>query len=102
MTVERRYALVKLAAGDYLFPSNDGRLLWRVMRYHEGPETGIDEPGAAGWYWQAARYRGTLEEAEREGEALLFSDRWVYVATWLRTRQEAIDAAVAYRLHSAA
>lgn len=32
MPPERKYALIKIEAGDYLLPGNDGRTLWRVRR----------------------------------------------------------------------
>jgi hypothetical protein len=33
--VERKYQMVRVGAGDYLLPSNDGLTLWRIHRYHE-------------------------------------------------------------------
>lgn len=30
--IERKYVLTKIAAGDYLLPSNDGDVLWRFVK----------------------------------------------------------------------
>ena len=42
-TVERKYALTRIKAGDYLLPSNDGNTIWRIAKYVEGPSTGIED-----------------------------------------------------------
>ena len=34
-TAERKYALIKILAGDYLLPGNDAHTLWRIRRYQE-------------------------------------------------------------------
>lgn len=89
---ERRYRLTMIAAGDYLFPSNDGRQLWRVARYK------CTLPSAAGTFWSAARFRGGVVEAERlirvDPETLLDWGEWEVWETSLATRAEAIGTAL--------
>lgn len=52
---ERRYALTKLDAGDYLLPSNDAMTIWRISRYDEDGSL-VDDEGRAtvGTFWQVA------------------------------------------------
>lgn len=53
---ERRYALTRVEAGDYLCPSNDGAYLWRFSRYEEdgSAEYGDGSP-LVGEFWMAQR-----------------------------------------------
>jgi hypothetical protein len=52
---ERKYALTKMAAGDYLLPANDGKTIWRIAKYTDGPSLGLDIPSDrefwALWSW---------------------------------------------------
>jgi hypothetical protein len=93
-STERKYQMVRIKAGDYLLPSNDGRTLWRIYRYHEGPDSGVIDPGT---YWACARYDGTLEQAANDDELDYAWDRWVTTECWMKTRAEAIEAALSYR-----
>lgn len=43
-TTERKYAMTRIATGDYLLPSNDARTIWRIERYTDGPSLGLDWP----------------------------------------------------------
>ena len=36
-TVARKYALTKIDPGDYLLPSNDATVLYRIRKYTDGP-----------------------------------------------------------------
>jgi hypothetical protein len=42
--VERKYALTKVATGDYLLPSNDATTVWRIASYVDGPSNGLEIP----------------------------------------------------------
>jgi hypothetical protein len=98
MTIERRYAMTRLSAGDYVFPSNDASLMLRVWRYDDAP-TGDHRDGVRP-YWAAGRYRGTADQAVASMERDLGDHGYVDHADWietdsfLRTRQEAIDDAL--------
>lgn len=99
--VERRYQMTRVRAGDYLLPSNDGGALWRVSRYREdGSLERHDGTKVVGDFWRAARFRGSLEDAERllrrdvEEFLSLDSDRWVETDCLLPTRAAAVAAAL--------
>jgi hypothetical protein len=51
-SVERRYALRKIAAGDYLLLSNDRQTLWRLNRYQDGPSYGLEDMPRDRWFWR--------------------------------------------------
>jgi hypothetical protein len=62
-TIERRYVLTKLRAGDYLLPANDGNTLWRIARYTEdGSAEWPDGTPVRGEFWGAWRWRGTMAD----------------------------------------
>lgn len=92
--VERRYVLTRLGAGDYLLPSNDGRTLWRIRRYTEGPSTGLDWPRDREvwgiWRW--------VHRIEGGGQGQFLdpddNDSWEFREGMCETRSEAIDAAL--------
>lgn len=95
----RLYAMTRLRAGDYLLPSNDRETLWRINRYWEdGSLVRSDGKVIRGWFWRAARFVGTMQEAE----ALMRSDLdtfldwidWVETSSLLHTRAEAIGEAL--------
>lgn len=60
-TTERKYALTKLQAGDWLCPSNDRRYIWRFFQYPDGSKYGLcDHDGKSvdfekKYFWEAAR-----------------------------------------------
>jgi hypothetical protein len=91
---ERRYALRKVAAGDYLLPSNDGTTLWRLQRYTDGPSAGLDWPrDREVWrasYWpEPIAFAGPIAWSE-----LIESERWIESACVLESRAAAIDYAL--------
>jgi len=91
---ERKYQMVKLRAGDYLLPSNSGKTLLRVSQYKDGRSYGLMDMKGNVLLWHAARYDGTLEQASHDDD-LEHSERWVILAGgWMKTRQEAINAAL--------
>lgn len=49
---ERKYALIRLAKGDYLLMSNDAKRLWRISAYHEDGSAGL-----VGRYWGVWLYK---------------------------------------------
>jgi hypothetical protein len=89
---ERKYALTKVKAGDYVFPANDLQVVWRIVRYEDGPSHGIDDwPKDREvwglWKWIGPVGAGSVVELENW-------DRWTLVASTLDTRQAAIDHAL--------
>ena len=94
VTIERKYALTKVAAGHYLLPSNDGKTLWRLLRYEDGPSHGIVDWDKDEMFWGVWRYTlafdGTLEPDQLDAWTF-----WEQIAQ-TSTRREAIDAAMEY------
>lgn len=89
---ERKWQMIRLKAGDYLLPSNDRATVFRIYRYTDGPSGGLDMPKDRD-FWAAWRW---LKDPEGLDEIAFdyFPDGWTEVATFLDTRQEAIDAAL--------
>lgn len=90
--VERKYALAKVAAGDYLLPSNDAATVWRIAKYTEGPSSGIvgwsrDKEVWGLWKWHRPMSPGNaVDTADWSG--------WEFWDGPLFSRQEAIDSAL--------
>jgi hypothetical protein len=97
---ERKWALRKIAAGDWIGYSNDGSMVWRFTQYLDGPSFGLDWPRDR-LVWIATRCPADI--LRREVEARLRSldeigdefpgpgwAGWETVATSLDTRHEAV------------
>lgn len=102
-TVERRYQMIRVAAGDYLLPDNELRTIWRIYSYTEdgSAEWGPDEHGTyhkiLGKFWAAARYTKPFAAAlrtERFDDDLLDWNMWETWETTLPTRAAAVAAAL--------
>ncbi len=98
MTEQRKYALTRLSAGDYIFPSNGGTRLWRVYTYEEDGSLYRGERQVKGTFWAAARFEGTVAQAERlfaaDPDEFLSWSMWEFWAGPLRSRAEAIAEAL--------
>jgi hypothetical protein len=88
---ERKYSLQRIAAGDYLLPSNDRRILWRICRYTEGPSSGLDWPKDREvwgiWQWEGSIETNPVIDIEDWS-------RWEFWDGLFDSRAEAIDAAI--------
>jgi hypothetical protein len=110
-TIERKWSMIRLDAGDYLLPSNDRRTLWRVMSYTEDGSAMVDDGRGGirhltGTWWQIAKCRvfdvdvsgGWEESIERLPRDLIdpnmFPDYWDVWESGLRTRRDAVAAAL--------
>jgi hypothetical protein len=92
-TPVRKYALTRVATGDYIFPSNDGKTIWRVAKYEDGPSHGLDEMPRDRELWGLWKWRepiGLQSPYVDTGDW----NRWEFWEGWHETRQEAIDAAL--------
>lgn len=96
----RRYQMTRVAAGDYLLPSNDARTLWRITSYVEDGSlmevraNGTERP-VRGTFW-STWYRD-MPEPDTDVESLLqwgWDGGWREYVSMLRTRQEAIEEAL--------
>ena len=91
MSVERRFALRKLRAGDWLLPSNDGKTLYRLIAVTEGPSSGIDAWRRDRTVWEVWRWPRPLPVRDVRTDSM---DGWQEVEIMLRTRREAIARAL--------
>ena len=95
--IERKHALVRVKAGDYLLLSNDKRTLWRIAKYEEdGSATYLDAPGKpiTGERWGLWRYRKPLVDATNVTIDPQEWDDFEMDECMLRSRREAIEDAL--------
>ncbi len=86
----RKYAMTRVAAGDYLMPSNDASKLWRLMRYTEDGSAHLDDgTPVTGEFWGVWRWRGTMHDT-----LTLEMYEWDMWAQGFRTRAEAEQEAL--------
>lgn len=93
----RKYAMTKVARGDYLLPSNDARTLWRLTEYAEdGTAEWQDSDGkwhkVTGVFWQTAKYRDPIPSGGQLPDDFLDWYRWETFDTGLLKRKYAIEA----------
>lgn len=91
---ERRYAMVRVATSDYLLPSNDREVLWRIATYVDGPSSGLDWPKDL-TLWALWKLIGPIPAGVNEFENIIEDwDSWDFWEGGLKTRKEAIAAAM--------
>lgn len=93
---ERRYAMTRMRAGDYLLPSNDATVLWRVAKYREDGSAQHDDGSPVfGEFWGLWRWRGfmsdrlTLDWVEWDMWAQGFTTRGAAVAEAMSVQTKA-------------
>lgn len=92
---ERRFALRRIGAGDYLLPSNDGRTLWRLQRYEDGPSYGLDDWSRDRTFWRTLRWPESISRGTKLDQFDISNlGRWREVADLLSTRRAAIEIAL--------
>lgn len=92
MTAERKYALTRVKAGDYLLLSNDGKTVWRIATYHEdGSAVTSDGRTLAGRFWGTWKYKGRVAAAAIDPNE--WNDFEMYDCLF-RSRRDAVDAVV--------
>lgn len=94
---ERKYVLTRIAKGDYLLPSNDGRTLWRLRIYEDGPTHGLEDWPRDRTFWGlwklTSHFDGTLDP-----DTLDDWGRWEPWDEYLPTRAAAIKSALRERV----
>lgn len=93
---QRVWQMRRLGPGDYALPSNDQQVMWRVQKYEERDGTltrGDTGRVINGDFWRLLRwvhpvYAIAYEDIDEPGN-------WQEVARMMKTRQEAIDCAMA-------
>lgn len=93
MSVKRKYALIRVATGDYLLPGNDAATLWRIARYTDGPSSGLEIPRDRE-FWGAWKFRKPLARAIWDERAIDDWDLWSHEGAHFATRAEAIEYAL--------
>lgn len=95
---ERRYRMIRLGAGDYLLPSNDGNTLWRFRTYEEdGSAEDWTGRKVVGTYWAIWKWDGEFPTFDQFAAALENDDdfsRWLFWAGPFNKRADAIDDAI--------
>lgn len=94
---DRRHAMIRLGAGDWLLPSNDRKMLWRFVQHRDGTAYGlVDVPFEDKVFWRALYM--SMEQAEAMYRSDQFADQWSSVwheADWyLPSRKAAIEVAM--------
>jgi hypothetical protein len=82
----RKYAMTRIAKGDYLLPSNDAQTLWRIYTYEEDGSA----IGLKGTFWATAKRPMPDENALTE-DVLGWSD-WQMWAGPFRSRKDALES----------
>lgn len=84
----RRYLMIRLDKGDYLLPSNDAQILWRIAKY-------VEDDGSE--WWGLWRWDGGMPTVDQIAAALdegMWTDRWEFWEGGYRTRSDAVEAVV--------
>lgn len=101
----RNFALIKLEAGRYLLPSNDGERMFMLTKYEETGNVGNYDAHmkwvpVLGTFWrtESVSMQAFRQWWERNndlsGSFDLYDLPWDWDAGLLKTRQEAINAAM--------
>lgn len=88
---ERKYVLTKVAAGDYLLPSNDRLRIYRLAVYEDGPSHGLDTDKDR-TYWGVWRWSRPMDGYLDVTDWNL----WEMVESLLPSRKAAIEAALRF------
>jgi hypothetical protein len=92
--VARKYAMTKVARGDYLLPSNDARWLLRIASYEEdGSAEWGNGQKVVGTFWAVYR-RPMPREGTPLDSILEWGDGWEFWAGTLATRKDALAEAL--------
>jgi hypothetical protein len=99
-TLERKYAMVRIKSGDYIQPSNDATMLWRIYQYTEDGESEFSSDGKTwhkvkGIFWATAKYDRPFNNAgEWMDYDFLEWQNWLTWETGFKTRKDAVAAAL--------
>lgn len=90
--VERKYALTKIKAGDWLLVGNDGKTLWRIATYEDGESFGLQGvPDKTLWgVWKLSRAGAEIPDWEE----LEDWNSWAMDDGSLTSREAAIQSAL--------
>lgn len=86
----RKFMLTKIAAGDWLLPGNDGKTLWRIRLYEDGPTHGMEIPVDRD-FWGIWKWTGRPGEDYVDPTSI---DHWDFFEGLYDTRREAVNTAL--------
>lgn len=89
---ERKYAMTKVAAGDWLLPDNDGVTLWRLAVYEDGPSHGLVVEWPDRDFWGVWKWKGRLGGTDTIDTTDW--NAWDMRSSGAGTRAEAIEEAL--------
>lgn len=92
-TTERKYVLTRIGPGDYLLPSNDKLVLWRISKYTDGPASGIEDWPRDREVWGLRRWNTPIVPGKTAIEVDNW-DRWEFWAGPFDRRKDAIAEAI--------
>lgn len=97
--LERTWKMTRIGPGDYLLPSNDQTILWRITRYHEDGSASVSGDGVTwrkvvGTRWSLAKFEHAVQRDFTD--EILDWGHWQHWESMLMTRGEAIEAALSY------
>jgi hypothetical protein len=104
MEIGKRHTLIRVEAGDYLLLTDDRRSFWRLYRYHEDGSAvhlWIDEAGReqerriTGTFWAVASWVGATPTPGTMPNDLTAWHHWQTEENLLRSRRDAMEAALA-------
>ncbi|HVT78395.1 MAG TPA: hypothetical protein VHD87_15265 [Acidimicrobiales bacterium] len=93
----RRYAMRRLAAGDYLWPSDDLTTLWRFHQHRDGTAHGlVDVSFRDRMFWRAVSmpWNPHVWNARAEDIPDAWSAAWVEADWYLPTRAACVALAL--------
>ncbi|MFZ2049779.1 MAG: hypothetical protein WAU69_02460 [Solirubrobacteraceae bacterium] len=89
MSAQRKYALTKIGAGDYVFPANDKKTVWRIMVYEDGSSHGVESMSRDRMFWGVWKWNGDAQTLELDA-----TYGWEMMDSGYETRRDAIQAAL--------
>lgn len=98
MSAERKYQMTRIGPGDYLLPSNDATVVWRLQKYEErdGTLSTFDGKVIDGDFWRVLRWHRSFCHIFRhlDDDALDDHSQWEEWDSLLPTRAAAIASAL--------
>lgn len=91
--LERKWQMTRIGDGDWLLPSNDRTVLWRIRKYQEdGSASWGNERPIFGTYWSVWKWTLPIESSMHEDPREW--DHWDEWVCMLKSRQAGIDWAM--------
>jgi hypothetical protein len=90
---DRKYAMSKgTGPGDWLLLSNDGKTLWRIRKYEDGPSLGLEDWPNDKEVWGIWKWLGKIEPGAHID--LKDGGQWDFWEGTIETRALAVEGAL--------